>query len=68
MECVMLKNLFFKILISLSASTDFPSCYVGISIAQNKCLISLLYLLVNFISANSTPQILSLNEEQTFLF
>ena len=66
--CYVENFLFFKILISLSASTDFPSCYVGISIAQNKCLISLLYLLVNFISANSTLQILSLNEEQTFLF
>ena len=38
------------------------------SIAHNKYLIPLLYLLSDCISAKSTLQILSLNDEQTFLF
>ena len=36
------------------------------SISHNKYLISLLYLLNDCISAKSTPQILSLQDEQTF--
>ena len=39
-----------------------------ISITHNKNLRPLLYLLNNYISAKSTPQILSLNVEYTFLF
>ena len=39
-----------------------------ISITHNKNLIPLLYLLNNCISTKSTPQILSLNVEYTFLF
>ena len=39
-----------------------------ISITHNKDLIPLLYLLNNCMSAKSTPQILSLNAEYTFLF
>ena len=39
-----------------------------ISIIHNKNLNPLLNLLDNCISAKSTPQILSLNEEYTFLF
>ena len=39
-----------------------------ISITHNKNLLPLLYLLNNYISAKSTPQILSLNVEYTFLF
>ena len=39
-----------------------------ISITHNKNLIPLLYLLNNFISAKSAPQILSLNAEYIFLF
>ena len=38
------------------------------SIAHNKYLIPLLYLLSDCISAKSLPQILSLNDEQTFIF
>ena len=37
-------------------------------IAHNKYLFPLLYLLSDCISAESVPQILSLNDEQTFLF
>ena len=36
--------------------------------AHSKYLIPLLYLLNDCISAKSTPQILSLNEDYTFLF
>ena len=36
---------------------------LNISIAHNKYLIPLLYLLNDCISAESTPQILSLNDE-----
>ena len=39
-----------------------------ISITHNKNLNPLLNLLNNYISAKSTPQILSLNDEYTFLF
>ena len=39
-----------------------------ISITHNKNLRPLLYLLNNYISAKSTPKILSLNVEYTFLF
>ena len=39
-----------------------------ITITHNKNLLPLLYLLNNYISAKSTPQILSLNVEYTFLF
>ena len=38
------------------------------SITHNKNINPLLNLLINCVSAKSTPQILSLNEEYTFLF
>ena len=38
------------------------------SMTHNKNVVPLLNLLINCISAKSTPQILSLNKEQTFLF
>ena len=39
-----------------------------ISITHNKNLNPLLNVLINYISAKSAPQILSLNAEYTFLF
>ena len=36
--------------------------------AHNKYLIPLSYLLINCISAKSTPQMLSLTEEETLLY
>ena len=39
-----------------------------ISITRNKNLIPLLNFLINCISAKSAPQILSLNDEYSFLF
>ena len=38
------------------------------TIAHKRYLIPLLYLLINFISARSQPQILSLKEEYTLFF
>ena len=52
----------------LSFKGTIQAYLLKISITHNKNLTSLLFLLINRISAKSSPQILSLNAACTFLF
>ena len=52
----------------LSLKGTIQAYFLKISITHNQNLNPLLNLLNNCISAKSTPQIISLNEECTFLF
>ena len=64
----MLRNALIILIPFLSYKGTTQAYVLKISIAHNKNLIPLLYLLINCISAKPTPQILSLNAEYTFLF
>ena len=62
LKCINNRNSF------LSFKRTTQGYLVKISIAHNKYLIPLLHLLINYISATPTPQVLSLKEEYAFLF